>query len=324
MSSPRENTLLHRLHVLRSPRRLEDALSQVDINARNPEGMTPLYIAAKEGLEGAAKRLIAAGADIDARDDNGNTPLEGACVRGYLGTVSVLLAAGAPATPGLKMAVRFATANFPETDAIIDRLITAGADVDARLESPTEGSPTLLQWACFTGHFPTVRRLLRAGASVDAVTASRHRTVLHSLCLGRRIETPNGLEALNAVLAAGADINARNTRGETPLNMIIGTGKPASLSLITYLIKVGADVNTRNNAGLTPMDKAIDGAFTSERYAIALWQHGGEVNKSLLEKARQRGYTQLLEMVAADRRAGRAESEIASASACAGGPAPSL
>lgn len=68
---------------------------------------------------------------------------------------------------------------------------------------------------------------------------SRDRTLLH-YC-----ENP---DCCSLLLAHGADINARDIYGNTPLHAHTG-----AFPLMKLLLDCGADVNARNNAGKTPL-----------------------------------------------------------------------
>src|SRR5438093_534346 len=58
---------------------------------------------------------------------------------------------------------------------------------------------------------------------------------------------------MEVLLAQGAEVNARNAHGWTPLHVAAAGGDPAVVAL---LLKHGADVHTRSHIGTTPLDNA--------------------------------------------------------------------
>src|SRR3989442_2446634 len=58
---------------------------------------------------------------------------------------------------------------------------------------------------------------------------------------------------MEALLAQGAEVNARNAHGWTPLHVAAAGGDPAVVAL---LLKHGADVHTQSHIGTTPLDNA--------------------------------------------------------------------
>ncbi len=62
------------------------------------------------------------------------------------------------------------------------------------------------------------------------------------------------VEAIARLVAAGADVNARNEHGNTPLKYASAEPLPAA---IRKLIELGADVNFGDDRGFTPLPGAM-------------------------------------------------------------------
>lgn len=69
------------------------------------------------------------------------------------------------------------------------------------------------------------------------------------VCVGRK----NIGEKL---IKAGADVNAKDFRGDTPLNIAMGFGS-FGIDFADILIKNGADLNAKDGNGNTPLIAAI-------------------------------------------------------------------
>lgn len=68
-----------------------------EIEARDAQGRTPLFVAASSGSAQIVRALVLAGADVNARSNSGATPLMLAASSGSLEAVTFLLAGGADA-----------------------------------------------------------------------------------------------------------------------------------------------------------------------------------------------------------------------------------
>ena len=64
---------------------------------------------------------------------------------------------------------------------------------------------------------------------------------------------PLRAEVVTALLAAGADSNARDEDGDTPLR---SAGYRADAEAVTALVNAGADLNAKDNDGRTPLQRA--------------------------------------------------------------------
>ena len=62
-------------------------------------------------------------------------------------------------------------------------------------------------------------------------------------------------EQAKLLLERGAEINARDTEGGTPLHYAISSNR--SMEYVTFLVDLGAEINARDENGDTPLYRAI-------------------------------------------------------------------
>ena len=152
---------------------------------------TPLHWAALYGFRRVAEVLIASGAAVDVRDNDGQTPLH------HLGWIGF--------------------DEKPEDDGpryVAEVLLAHGANIGAKDKS---GSTPLHTAARDPFWLKTVEVLLAHGANAKARDKDGF-TPIHQAVLFGGNGNPKGVKGiLAALIAAGADVNARNAAGETSL-----------------------------------------------------------------------------------------------------------
>lgn len=126
----------------------------------------------------------------------------------------------------------------------VERALDSGMNIEA--VQPGRGH-TALHMASYNGHTDTVLLLIKRGAVVDSRDYEGKTPLIHA-CTGPYAET------VNALLKAGADVNAKDsTEGFTPLMMAAGLDQ---LEIVKILLASKAD----KDAVDTDNDKAIDHA----------------------------------------------------------------
>ena len=107
----------------------------MDVNGRGKEGHTPLHLAAEFSNNPAVvQALIDRGARVNARDDHRCNPLHYAAGRGNIAIVQALLAAGVDVNAVMEGGVRplHRAAAFSNNPTVVRRLVKAGALLDAK------------------------------------------------------------------------------------------------------------------------------------------------------------------------------------------------
>jgi ankyrin repeat protein len=93
---------------------------------------------------------------------------------------------------------------------------------------------------------------------------------------GRR---ERAIEALKALVEAGAKVNAKDKMGRTPLHTIVTT--EGNARLIETLVKLGEDPNATDDDGNTPLHLAVERRehYDTEDKIRAFVKNGGDINK---------------------------------------------
>lgn len=231
-----------------------------DVSARNKLGNTPLHSVAHNHdgpLVETVSALIRAGADVNASNLYGHTPLHLAVGRG---TIKLILSTFSSKALEFEMlAMKLLLAN-PQGKSDVTFLVHSEA---AALSAAADSA------AMEFLNSEMIEILIEAGADVNARTESGY-TPLHGIAnidvsresTLRTLFTNKILEVIAILLEAGADINARDNDGITPLHnsldsRLSGRIARGSEAITIFLIEQGANVNTLDADGVSPLDYAV-------------------------------------------------------------------
>ena len=286
-----------------------------EVKAADADGTTPLHWAVRADNLALTTALLKAGAKAHVANRYGVSPLSLAAVNGNVAIVDRLLAAGAQAqavvSRGQTVLMTAARAGNPE---VVARLIDKGADVNAREDQQGE---TALMWAASENHAAVVRLLASRGADVKArskaLSFPKDRFGLEGVLtiLPRGNWTPlmyaardGATDAAQALVAAGAEVNAADPDGTTPLVRAIWN---AHYDTARALLAAGADPNLVDSSGMGALYAAVDMSSLGEVYGMPprkvkdvttpidlaklLIEKGSRVDARLTAAALQRNHT---------------------------------
>ena len=126
-------------------------------------------------------------------------------------------------------------------------------------------STTPLHRAADEGNVDQIQSLIASGADINAKN-ERGETPLHKAVLGRG----DHKSLVRLLVAHGANPNAKDQIGNTPLYKV---AQWASIDVAEVLISAGADVNAKNKDGKTPLTMAIEKGH--QEVVDLLRKHGG-------------------------------------------------
>jgi hemoglobin len=124
---------------------------------------------------------------------------------------------------------------------------------DPALAHERYGGRTLLHAAAAAGSLPTVELLLCLGADPNSLDGGRH-TPLY--CVGNECASEESAEVVLALVRAGAQVDANDgVTGATPLHMAARRGNAV---VAKALLECGADIDARDRRGDTPLVRAVN------------------------------------------------------------------
>jgi len=211
--------------------------------------LAPLMFAAREGDIESARLLIAAGADVNVKGGDGKDALSLALFNGAYDVASLLIDSHA---------------NVNQADA--QGFTPLYWAVDRRNMETAPNFP----WVVTTDPMPLIKRLLDAGANVNAIVNNTPRAriregtprLIYATTL-MRAAWSGDLELTKLLLAHGADPHIVSKDHETTLEAAVGEGlilgyhkmRPEAerLEVVKLLVSLGEDVNAADDYGITPL-----------------------------------------------------------------------
>ncbi len=214
----------------------------IDINARNRNGHSPLYLAVQENRRNIGEQLLANGADVFSTDSDNSSPLRlaltwGAEVQDWVLTSEVIKAKDGSGNTPLHYACEWEL-----NDAVIG-ILEKGGDPNAQ---NTNGESPIFN-AVKSNNITAVQLLLQSG------TDRNLRNYLGDTIVHYSVRWNAG-EAAQIAINNGYDVNAQNLAGKTALHQAARNGRG---SMISLLLAEGANIHAADTAGRTPVMDSI-------------------------------------------------------------------
>ena len=259
------------------------------IHDRAQGGITALMIAARQGAREAGAMLIAGGASVnDTEPQYGFTAMQTAIFNGHYAFAKMLIEKGADVNDGslyivmeMRNLAKYTNRpNPPDVDDGVTHLdlakllVEKGANPNAAYDKTipprqAQGNinvapgSTPLYRAVRSIDLASVKLLVDAGANPSQAIKDGSTPLMAAAGLGG----PRGgdeevtdagdrndpVDVMKALVAKGADVNAANDAGMTPMHYAVQRGADR---IIEYLASAGARFDTKNKQGRTPVDLA--------------------------------------------------------------------
>lgn len=235
---------------------VDNLLAQgVDVDSSDERRRTPLMFARAQ----TAGALLAAGADVA----KGASVLE-AVSNGVDGeALTALLAAGADPDLGhWNEWTPLMEAIWRDQSNAVDALLASGADINKK----SRDGHTALELSMDVLNKTLVARLLELGVDPNVALPSGETPLIVA------VREPEWRHLVGPMVAAGAFLETQGTFQHTPLGFAASSG---STELVRLLLEAGADVNAMNDDGETPLMRAAASQEEGHNHVVALLIEAG-------------------------------------------------
>lgn len=253
---------------------LVGALQAEKFNFKSFEAQVLVKQAATRGMTATVQDLLQAGVSLvplpapRPKEKYMSVPFEAVgwlnAASGHPDTLQVLITAGASnndqSDKDLALAGAARSGNVEGVGALIAYGANPNADLSKQIVTETSGGMTMtgpgagsvLIYAAQSGNPAMVREILRYNPKLEIRNHQGQTAIFAAGEYQYRDKDGARVECVRLLAQAGANVNARDKDGSTPLHETFLT------DVEEELLKLGADVNARNNDGETPIFTTVD------------------------------------------------------------------
>ena len=242
-------------------------LGEIDVNAADAMGRTPLHYAAENGNSQLAAFFISLGADVNALDNKNQSPL-GVCIENGKSKVAELLAAAnADIHLPIKNSTTAAKLAMSKGGAVFKAILNPAA-----LASVDGSGRTILHLASIDGNVWAADDILAVLPSTSISIDKQDNDGKNALDYAfARPDSKNHMETAERLILSGANsenpmfyyfapaarsanYNFRRSDGLAPIHYAVIDNRTG---LMDFLFEKNIDINIKSSSGATPLHEAV-------------------------------------------------------------------